>query len=584
MESLDLFDLPSPVLAFLPDETLFSWCSRQHAFWGFPNAGATAQILFGDRHFGTHHDLPSALDQLVARTKGEIGDAVSLALSRTLLRYYQPFVTPTLLADCIQMMRGQSARHLKFRLGLLTSRFRANHPLKACPACMTHELREFGWAYWHLEHQYPGAWFCTHHQIPLLVATVKSTGVHRFQWALPHGKCLSQRWLADVVDVHAIQKLTCMTTDLVRESRPVGWLGGANVQPVLRQAVRARGWLTSKGNLRSKDLAVDFWAYSQRLRGSPDLDSSLPSGIRDAGTQACRMLRPWRTGTHPLRTLILVDWLFETPEAFITEYDRLHSASLPSEGSEDKNEAVRVPNPPVQDPRKNELLRKVQSGMSATAAAESVGITVGTAISWLSQANISVKRRPKSLSHEIQAALKKDLNRGIDKATCAATHSITVQAVTRFLRSEPGLHDAWKNASYSLKLHEARARWLEVSRKFGHLGVKLTRAHAPSSYAWLYRHDGVWLQSHTPPVVVRTGGGLRIRWDERDLELSAALEPVIEALRSQHGDRPLHLWQIYQALPKLKPKLSKLDRLPLTKSIVERALGKHKLKTGEGLL
>src|SRR3546814_14840989 len=60
-------------------------------------------------------------------------------------------------------MSGASVAHLKFRLGLLTSRFRANHPLKACPACMTKDLDDHQTTYWRLDHQFPGVWHCPVH-------------------------------------------------------------------------------------------------------------------------------------------------------------------------------------------------------------------------------------------------------------------------------------------------------------------------------------------------------------------------------------------------------------------------------------
>jgi hypothetical protein len=47
-------------------------------------------------------------------------------------------------------MEGDTLAHFKLRLGILTSRFRANHPLKACVVCMAADRNRFGWAYWHL--------------------------------------------------------------------------------------------------------------------------------------------------------------------------------------------------------------------------------------------------------------------------------------------------------------------------------------------------------------------------------------------------------------------------------------------------
>lgn len=65
-----LFAAPSPFLPWVPGETLFSLCSRQHKFWGYGDSGETARLLFGRRRAGTHHDIPNSLDEFAHRTGG----------------------------------------------------------------------------------------------------------------------------------------------------------------------------------------------------------------------------------------------------------------------------------------------------------------------------------------------------------------------------------------------------------------------------------------------------------------------------------------------------------------------------------
>jgi hypothetical protein len=180
--------------------------------------------------------------------------------------------------------------------------------------------------------------------------------------------------------------------------------------------------------------------------------------------------------------------------------------------------------------------------------------------------------------------LKKDLVKGMSKSTAATTHGVSVQAITRFLRTEPGLHQTWQDAVFQNVQTKARKTWSSALEKFGHLGTKWIRAQEPSIYAWLYRNDRVWLQSNQPPVLARSASNVHINWDHRDLALSAAAEKVVEKLKAGQSNKPLHLWLIYQAMPELKPKLSALDKLPLTRRVIERALGHVRRKPHEGLL
>jgi len=149
-----------PLLPWLPGETLYSLCSRHHRFAGFSTCTRATQALFGHSRSGCQHDLPSRLDAFVERVGSIHGDAEAIARERTLLKFYAHFHSPSVGAEAVASVRGASVAHLKYRLALLTSRFRANHPLKACPICMEHDGLTHGWSFWHIEHQFPGVWVC----------------------------------------------------------------------------------------------------------------------------------------------------------------------------------------------------------------------------------------------------------------------------------------------------------------------------------------------------------------------------------------------------------------------------------------
>lgn len=482
----------------------------------------------------------------------------------------------------MEMMRGKSVNHLKYRLGLLTSRFRANHPLKACTACMEHDLSDTGWAYWHLEHQYPGVWFCEQHGEPLHEATVKSTGVNRFLWSLPDGRNLTRDWLQGTTDAEALKKLSAMILQFLRANRCPGWQDGAHMVPVLRESIRQHGWLTPNGNLRVGELVPSYLAWCQKLRGPTEL-GSLPNSELEAASQIGRLLRPWRSGTHPLRVLVAVSWLFDRAESFLGAYDSLHDPSVQSPALEPPGNVPAHFLSSKNDAVKAQLIAHARAGMSATAAASAIGVTVGTAMAWLAQSGVKVARRPKILKAGIQYALSRDLAQGMNKATAAITHGVSTQAVTRFLRTEPGLHQSWQDAAFRNHQTEARVGWAATLAAYGHLGTNWIRAQDPSIYAWLYRNDRVWLKANLPQALARSAVTHRVAWDQRDLAFSASVEQVLEKLKNLQPHKPLQLWQIYQAMPQLKPKLSVLEKLPLTRRVIERGLGRVRTRTDKDL-
>jgi hypothetical protein len=579
-------DLPlaavSPLLEWLPGETLFSICSRHHRFWGYPTSSQSAQVMFGGQRVGTHHDLPSALDAFVLRTEGHLGTAEQLAQDRTLLRYYRPFVSASEVAAAAKVMRGPTVVHLKFRLGLLTSRFRANHPLKACASCMRADVERDGWVYWHLQHQYPGVWVCPSHREPLMTSTVKSTGVERFLWNLPTDLELSGAWApASHVPEQALGELTDVTVGLVDRVADDGWLNPLAVQSTLRTQLSAKGWLTAGGSARIAEAAVSYLEHCAALRAAPEL-GRLASNLEEAKVQVGYLIRPFRAGTHPLRLLVAIHWLFGSATEFVDAHLSGPPPTLPSDDREGFADAQLGPTP--HDARRRVLVELVRAGKSATAAAGRVKVDVATAMAWAAAAGIQIGRRPKVLKAEIRASLVRDLRKGSDKIDAAGRHGISIETVTRVLRTEVGLHDAWTAVRFSKAQERTRKAWLEISAQHHAAGTKIMRAMDPAAYAWLYRNDRAWLKGNSPQgraasVSERATG---VRWDDRDAELSRAVQCAALDLSRAKPGRQLLLWHFYQVLPELKPRLSALARLPLTKRALELALGRRTALSDSG--
>ncbi|WP_088279070.1 TnsD family Tn7-like transposition protein [Ideonella sp. A 288] len=577
----DLLSQGDSVLPWLPGETLFSLCSRQHRLWGYSLSSRSTEIMFGGKRRGTQHDFPSGLDEFAHRTEGLLGSAVEIARHRTMLRFYRPFLGAADIDHAVWAMRGLAVAHLKFRLGLLTSRFRANHPLKACMACMQADLTEHGWVYWHLVHQFPGVWMCPAHGAPLRISQVKSTGVERFLWSRPAEAQLVDPWPAsDVAQRSALLRLSKLTIALVDSDRDDGWLDADAVQNTLRARLRERGWLTAAGNARLTVAAADYLQHCSTLRLPAEL-AGLPSTLEEAKAQIGRMIRALRSGVHPIRLLVAIDWLFSGPDDFLA----LHLGTTDVDTIRPANEVTTSASQSASDlARRARLAALLKSGTSASAAAKEIGIDVSTAMAWAAAEGFQVPRRPKVLKAEVRASLLRCLRKGMDKADAAGRHGISIETVTRLLHTEIGLHSAWKVARVTAAQRRARGAWQKLLRDHPGLGVKLLRAMDAASYAWLYRNDRAWLTYRTPAKATSHTNPRQntVRWDERDLSLSAEVEKAVERLA--RPGRPLKLWQIYQAVPGLKPKLAVLHRLPLTQQVIERALGRRRAGSVADLL
>lgn len=567
-----------PALQWLPRETLYSLVSRLHHLWGNARAASTATVLFGQARRGAQHDLPGGLLAFEKHTSAAYGSASELALEHTLLHYYRAFVPRDITRHAVACMSGDSVAHLKLKLGILTSRFRANHPLKACPECVIAAQEEFGSSYWRLEHQYPGVWVCLHHGCLLHQARLKSTGVERFGWhtpitadlLLPRPECVDERCLGLL---HRIARTTCQ---LVQCGWPDPWAAGRLHQTYWRAAMQG-GWSKSR---RVVDIPAFAKYVSEHLAPLQQIDEfrALPSANAASTAQIERLLRPPRTTTHPIRHVVMIDALFGNFAAFTKAY----GAADTNDRSEPLPTSNSSAEPRESDTRRTLLAAFLDEGQSVTAAAVRVGVETATAMAWAAESGYTVPRRAKKLIPEVRTKLIQALRSGAEKAVVASMGDVSQSTVTLLLRTEVGLHEAWIDARRANAQAEARQAWSAAVLKHPSLGVKYIRSIVPSAYAWLYRNDRAWLDEQKPKRVDAPNAE-RVRWDARDERLSSLVHRAALELRREYPLGQLKLWQLYQAVPDLKPKLPRLDRLPLTRRAIEVAIGKAPL-CGSGLL
>lgn len=571
----DLFPAEQ-LLEWLPGETLFSLLSRQHQLSGFSVAARTSERFFGNLRAGSQHDFPNRLAFLVQRLNGQLGNLEEVASKHTLLAFYRAFMSSEECAYAIECMAGNSVAHLKLRLGILTSRFRAHHPLKACPECMQEDALKTGWAYWHLEHQYPGVWACTKHSRLLLASTLKATGVHRFQWTLPR--------LEELTDGHDCNAQEVLQQRLLSMARLIESLvqTGANkpfamstLYLVYRDNLASRGGITRSGSLRMNEISKQFLQHAEPLRLVYEFQG-LPQNTKEAFAMLGRMLRPPRTGTHPLRHIVMIDWLFDGAAHF---YEACRSL--------ERKKTSRVPDvvaEPKEDSRRIELHRLLTvDKLSARAAAQAMSVDTQTVLMWARQVGLNTPTRAKKMSTALTTKVVSAFRKGVDKKEVVRQSGLSESTVNRMLLSDRDLHQAWQSARVDQARQRARQAWLAVLEPGQANGANWMRKLEPQAYAWLYRNDRDWLSAHKPTVVCVRDVAKKsaVDWSARDVQLSAEVRRVGLRLLMDNKINHLFFWQLYQHIPELKAKRLILHRLPLTRAAIEAVLKvKSPLKTG----
>ncbi|RQB14040.1 hypothetical protein IPC468_29170 [Pseudomonas aeruginosa] len=525
---------PEIILKWLKDETFFSICSRQHAAWGNLNPSTTLHMLFNSRNQSTKHDFPHSLDTLHSNIRAKWGDADSIIYRRTIFPLFMPFQSHSRIQTAMQMLKGNSPGSIKYRLGLITGRFGAEHPLKACSGCIEMDISRHGVAYWHLSHQFPGVLICPIHKIWLQESTLNRRWAGRFQLALPDQAALIPRPAKDLnsLTLMAVKQLADATLDLASLGT-IKSFDPLHVRSLYRNAIADLGYA-------SQQAAASFAQHSSQLQPFHPL-TSLPTTEQKASTYIQQLMRPPRGHSHPLKHLVMITWLFGTVDAFVDAYDRL--TKIQEQNLPDATQPLSKDQP---KPKRTETKQPKQL-------------------------------RPKTLKPTIRAQILRLLSKGTSKNTICTKFHITISTVNKLLRAEPQIKDSWTAAKLKMNLLEHRKKWTALSNSSPNSSTSTIRAQDPKLYAWLYRNDKAWLTNKNSELPTgRTGNHSKINWTERDIELE---KKVLNALAQTLSERPKNdniTYSIYTLVPSLFVCLQKANQYPRTRALL-LSLKKQKL-------
>ena len=568
-EHRELFQELAP-LRWLPDETVYSLASRFHRLAGHVRPAATAKLLFGHSRGGFPHALPGYLHYLAEVFAGQLGSPREIALQHTVVPQLVVAQPRSRQESTYRTMVSGATSGLKASLGLMASGFGGALPLKACQICLKEDVEQHGAGYWRTQFQLPGAWICARHGSVLEVSISMRSGESKYHWLLPAENDLTwpMQGISRFDQTHKdrLQTLTEIAIWLLSKGRDES-LDVQRIVWAIKRRLFDFGYAVRTGRLRQDVACRKFQSYFSGLRTMPEL-ARIATTPSIAYSQLLCVLEGRGSGLHPLRIAAVAAWLFPKVGDLAEQYD---SARLEPVG--DGQECVDHPLKPNHQ-KKVALLGLLPSGISISDAAKRVGVEVVTAQSWATQEGIGVGKRPSKIQGVNRESILDQLREGADKTSLAKTFGVSESSINRLLRTEVGLHANWKAARFAKYLSKTRIDWFEmISQK--HLEPKVARMLRPEVYAWLYRNDRAWLlQVNQDCQRVRHTNNARANWDHRDAELSGLVQRAVEELSVD--SRRIRLVSIIRLVPLLKEKLPKLDKLPMTRRVIEQALRKNK--------
>nr|WP_245611766.1 TnsD family Tn7-like transposition protein [Nevskia soli] len=346
-------------------------------------------------------------------------------------------------------------------------------------------------------------------------------------------------------------------------------------QQLLHAYVRAlahRELVTDSGRIRLAVASPLYVAFVRPFRNLPDM-GTLPATEHEAQTDFNRLFRTPRTGTHPLRHLMVILWLFGTWDAFMQAYQVAEPYKITGtllRNSEIQNDIETFRPRSKQDALVN-LMRSKK--LSASKAAHAFNVSTHTALNWAALQGLEVSRRPQKLDALHRTELLEALRRGDDVHRLALRFRLSIVTINRQILSEPGLKQARLDVQLEAARRRARRRWIAVCTANPGLGAKAVRLLIPEVFMWLYRHDHPWLNIQKSALVSgRAHNDAHLDWDRRDRDLADAIRKAALSFHLEKPEARITLRQLYQRVPDLRPKIECLARLPLTAASISQAL------------
>lgn len=516
----------APITRWAEDETFYSLCSRQHVVLSSPTPSSTSAWLFGSPTASTAHDLPFNLAALNGVAAASWGSPRSIIFEHTILPFFLPFQSAHHEVEAMQVMEGQTLGSLKYKLGLLTGRFGAEHPLKACSQCMETDLATQGFTYWHLSHQYPGVLVCPTHREMLRESCYNRQWSGRFHWILPSERTLEPtKAPAPEPSQKALQQLATAVLDLVvcghcRRFHP-------DVVRTLYKTALAS----------AIEPTMDAFAHHCASLQPFPIFASLPTTPQQVPTFWAQLVRDRQSHSHPLKHLVAITWLFGSVSGFVEAYDRAVGHLEAQERPADHEEA--------------------DCQCCKSLCTDRPNKTPQT-------------RRPKVLKLPIRNDVLDRLCRGEPKNEICARFGITVSTVNKLLRSEPEVKRSWIEQSLTTNVEKHRSLWVAAAATQHSRTPHDIRALAPDIYAWLYRNDREWLLSRTRELPSgRLGNHSRVDWAKRDEDLLIQVSRTFSELGRVGRDGGVSRRALFLACPTLAGALEKYGRYPRTRAFVK---------------
>lgn len=564
-----------------PDELLYSVLARYHVRSGNISPKATLRELFGSTTVTATVDLPSHLNALVQNLPPLSKHTVeSLIQKHTLYPFYAPFLFPDKAELVYRSMLEHSWGDIHTRAGIMASSVRTPNRLRFCPACFREEQEKYGEAYWHRLHQLPGVFVCPAHLTLLQDSSVAIHARNKHEFVAASEDCCLPKLRRVTYQSNTFKQLVGLAQD-------VEWLlnnavtaeDNASLLGRYKSLLIGGRLATTTGRVMQAELIRCFSSFfgSEFLKL---LDSDV--SYESESNWLSNIVRKHRKTFHPLRHLLLMRFLGHPVTSFFALETHFKPFGVGPwrcfNGAAKHYLQLVITQVQVTWSRDS---RKALGTLSC-----SCGFSYSTTDPHLPTAMQFKFGKVKTFGKMWERKLR----------WLVEVRKFGLRETARQLRADPltvkrharrlGVFCQWNfralpNATLStFTSHEAyeevrafhRKTWTKLRRAGTGVSKTTMRLHAPATYTWLYRHDRVWLGSHSPLRKTLTVPTRRVDWDKRDEAVLAEAQTAVQELLKRQPPVRVTVSRVGKIIGLLPLLEQHSDKLLLTKAYLKTVI------------
>lgn len=549
------------VLIFFPvlykDELLYSAFARYHQYSGNENSKTTMEDLFGSTTVCATTILPSQLEKLCKRFPSPNTFSLDELIDRhTLLPYYAPFISKDRYQQVRDKMIHNNGTSLYMAIGRAASSIKNPRMLKYCIRCIEEDEKEHGEIYWHRTHQVEGVKVCPKHHDWLIESRVKyAERKNKHQFISLENGYVSNEKKQSIEDMKHLVLIAEQTFYLLNQT--VDSINLEQLQKYYISKLQLKKLAATSGRIKWKDLILKFnQFYGEELL--KENNSYIERNTED--TWLHKLFRKPRVTCHPLRHILVLNFLGETVQSMqyqIGDYSFLPFGSGPWLCLNKVADHYRQPSV-------NSCV--ISRDSKTKQPVGTFSCTCGFAY--------SRKGPDKSYDDQFKIGRIKEFGHIWDeKLQFVSQQDISLREMARLLGCDPKTVISRLSNRKVLKISPVdqsgilyKEEWTKLMDSNGGLSITGLRKLNQSLYSWLYRHERLWLQEHSPRNIKGVIKRARINWEERDQRIAEEVQLAAIDILYGKSDKLVRVTkaEVGRRIGKLPLLLNRLHKLPKT--------------------